>query len=67
MTNTAELQVLILNIEDMREKAKTSEHDVIDNILIEVRKTHDIITRNDFKVLTAIKQLSETYMTIQAY
>ena len=66
MTNTAHIEALIIRIEDIREGAKTSEHGVIDTILSEIRETHDIIQRNDMKVLNAVNHLSQTYLKIQA-
>ncbi len=67
MTNTAHIHALILIIEDIREGSKTSEHGVIDKILTEVRKAHTEVEVNDFKVLTAINHLSDTYITVQGY
>ena len=67
MTNTAEVEVLIINIENIRERASKNEHEVIDLILAEVRKTSLKFASNDLQTASDKKRLDDTYLGIQAY
>ena len=66
MTSAGEIEVLIILIEDRREKATTKVRAVIDLILVDVRKAGHNVDNKDLKTASMIKQLGDTYVKIQA-
>ena len=62
----AELSVLVMNIELMKEAAETADKWIYIEVLKEIRKTRDKVIADDLKALAAIKTLADTYIEIQA-
>ena len=62
----AELSVLVMNIELMKDAAETVDKWIYIEVLEEIRKTRDKVIADDLKALAAIKTLADTYIEIQA-